>query len=74
MITNWQNDKEAFCLANTYALNPPRKAGPARLRIVNTGKYEPDHNQFAGTRWMILASYLDKTNLLIKYNPAELEI
>jgi hypothetical protein len=67
-----KNDIEAFCLANTYGFNPPRKTNPARLRIQNTGKYEPDHVPEASTRTMVLAHWIDKTNILIKYNPAEL--
>jgi len=67
------NDQEAFCLANTYGLNPPRKRGPARLRLQDTGKYEPDHLYAGETRTMVLASFVDKTNILIKYAPAELD-
>lgn len=65
---------EAYILANTYGFNPPRKRGPARLRIVDTGKFEPDHNYAGETRTMVLASWVDKTNILIKYVPAELDI
>jgi hypothetical protein len=68
----FKNDTEAFILANTYGFNPPRKTNPARLRIQNTGKYEPDKNEFAETRTITLASFIDKTNILIKYRPAEL--
>lgn len=67
-----KNDREAFCLATTYGFNPPHKKNPARLRIVDTGKYEPDHNLFAATRTMVLASYIDETNILIKYTPEDL--
>lgn len=66
------NDREAYCLANTYGFNPPRKKNPARLRIQDTGKYEPDHTPAATTRCMVLASFIDKTNILIKYAPADL--
>ena len=74
LVTNMsnKNDKEAYCLANTYGFNPPRKVGPARLRIQDTGKYEPDHLYNGVTRTMVLASWLDKTNILIKYTPADL--
>jgi hypothetical protein len=71
-IMGYKNDTEAFILANTYGFNPPRKRNPARLRIVDTGKYEPDHNAFAETRTIVLASWVDKTNILIQYTPAEL--
>jgi len=70
----FRNDVQAFCLANTYGFNPPRKVNPARNRTVNTGKYEPDRNDEAASRTMVLASFVDKTNILIKYTPAELEI
>jgi hypothetical protein len=66
------NNEQAFCLANTYGFCPPRKIGPARLRIQDTGKYEPDHFPTATTRTMVLASWVDKTNILVKYTPAEL--
>lgn len=69
---SFQNDSEAFCLANTYGFNPPKKTNPAKLRIANTGKYEPDHNPGATTRTIVLASFIDKTNILIKYTPTEL--
>lgn len=71
---SFTNDKEAFCLANTYGFNPPRKTNPARLRLQNTGKYEPDRNIGAVTRTIVLASFIDKTNILIKYTPADLEL
>lgn len=64
---------EAYTLANVYGFNPPRKERGGRLRYQNTGKFEPDRNLGEETRSMILASYLDKTNILIQYNPADLE-
>ena len=70
----YTNDKEAFCLANTYGFNPPRKVNPANKRKVDTGKYEPDHFPTAASRCMVLAHWFDKTNILIKYTPADLEI
>ena len=66
------NDKDAYILANTYGFNPPKKIGPARLRIQNTGKYEPDATALAETRTILLASFVDATNILIRYKPAEL--
>jgi len=66
------NDHEAYTLANTYGLNPPRKVGPARLRRTDAGKFEPDHNETAETRCMVLAHWLDKTNIIVQYKPAEL--
>jgi hypothetical protein len=65
-------EREAFILAFTYGFNPPRASGPARLRGQNLGKYEPDHNPYASTRSMVLASFVDKTNVIIQYKPAEL--
>ncbi|MBA7482933.1 hypothetical protein ES707_18437 [subsurface metagenome] len=67
------NDKEAFCLANTYNLSPPRAVYPARTRRTNTGKYEPDLDEAAETRCMVLAHFADKTNIIVQYVPAELE-
>ena len=69
----YQNDKEAYCLANTYNLAPPMPVYPARTRRTFAGKYEPDGNVTAASRCMILAHYFGKTNILIKYNPAELQ-
>jgi hypothetical protein len=72
IIRNYQNDKEAHCLANTYAFNPPRKTNPAYKREQYSGKYEPSPIVTAASRFMLLAGFHDKTNLLIKYTPAEL--
>jgi hypothetical protein len=63
------DQQDAYRLANTYGLNPPRQAGPARLRNTYTGKYEPDHYPEAELRSMVLAGYTDKTNILVQYNP-----
>ena len=70
---SFQNDREAFCLANTYNLSPPRKKNPARLRLVDPGKYEPDHTPTAASRCMVLASYIDKTNVIVQYTVEDLE-
>jgi hypothetical protein len=67
-------DAQAFCLANTYGFNPPRVTNPRYKRLLDTGKYEPDHNEGAASRTIILAHWQDKTNLMIKYNPSDLEI
>jgi len=67
------NDNEAFCLANTYNLTPPRAINPCRNRRTSAGKYEPDRKEFEETRTMVLAHWFDKTNILVKYTPAELE-
>jgi hypothetical protein len=64
-----KNEQDAYRLANTYGLNPPRAVWPARLRNTYTGKYEPDHFSTAELRTMLLAGYADKTNILIRYNP-----
>jgi len=64
---------EAHTLANVYGFNPPRKERGGRLRYQNTGKFEPDRRLGEETRSMILASYLDKTNILVQYRPADLE-
>lgn len=72
-MIDYIDDKEAFILANTYNMSPPRKVGPARLRIQDAGKYEPDCKGNAETRTMTLAHWMDKTNILVQYNPAELE-
>lgn len=68
-----ESSDEAFILANKYGLNPPRLARGGRHRTQNTGKFEPDHAHGAATRTIVLASYIDKTNILIKYEPANLE-
>jgi hypothetical protein len=70
----YTNDSQAFCLANTYGFNPPLKVNPARNRTTDAGKYEPDHTPVAASRCMLLAHWFDKTNVLIKYTPADLEI
>lgn len=70
---SYTNDREAYCLANTYNLSPPRAVWPARARATNSGKYEPDLNESAETRCMVLAHFADATNIIIQYKPAELE-
>lgn len=70
---SYQNDKEAYCLANTYNLNPPRIISPVRKRQLDAGKYEPDHFEAAETRCMVLAHWKDHTNVIVQYRPAELE-
>jgi hypothetical protein len=65
----YQDAREAFCLANTYGLTPPRAVYPSRIRLTNTGKYEFDYNDVTGTHQLILAHYNDKTNILLEYNP-----
>jgi hypothetical protein len=64
---------EAYVLAKVYGLLPPQPCYRARWRNTNTGKFEADKKAGESSRCMLLASYVDKTNVLIKYNPAELE-
>lgn len=64
-----QNDLEALILAVGYNLSPPRAVYPARIRLTNTGKYEPDHFPTAELRCMVLAHYNDKTNIIVQYDP-----
>lgn len=69
---SYANDKEAYILARTYNFLPQQKAagrGPAAL---DNGKYEPDQNEGAASRTMVLASYSSRCNLLIRYTPSEL--
>lgn len=65
--------QEAFTLAMTYGLNPTRLARGGRMRTQDSGKFEPDRKFGEETRTITLASYIDKTNVLIKYRPADLE-
>jgi hypothetical protein len=65
----YQNDREAFCLANTYGLLPPHAVYPSRIRNTNTGKYEPDHTPEAESRCMVLAHYSGRSNIIVQYNP-----
>jgi len=69
---SYTNDKEAFTLARTYNLLPPRQTGPARIHRIDTGKYEPDLDEESPTRCMVLAHWIDHTNILVQYHPAEL--
>jgi len=71
---SYQNDSEAFCLANTYNLMPPRMLNQAYLRVPYTGKFEPDATPTANSRCMVLAQCNDKTNCIVKYTVADLEI
>jgi len=67
----YQESAIAFILTNTYNLSPPRKVGPARLRLTDPGKYEPSHDSSAQSRHMVVAHWFDKTNILIRYSPEE---
>lgn len=69
---SYANDSQSFALANTYNFSPPRATNPRRLRLQNSGKYEPDHTETAATRCMTLAHWVDKTNIIFQYTPAEL--
>lgn len=72
-LMGWLNDKEAFVIANTYGFCPPRVAVPDHTKALDRGKYEPDHNEGAETRWMQLAQPIDHTKILILYEPDNLE-
>jgi hypothetical protein len=67
------NNDQAFCLASTYNLMPSHAVYPSRIRNTNPGKFEPDHNELAQTRTMILAHFADASNVLIKFSPFQLE-
>jgi hypothetical protein len=69
---SFTNDWIAYTLCNTYGFNPPRATYPARNRTTNPGKYEPDAPSF-GNRTFLFAHWFDNTNVLIKFNPFELE-
>lgn len=69
----YQNNSQAFVLAETYNLVPPRQIAPARKHILDPGKYEPDNKEGETTRCMTLAHWIDSTNILIQYRPADLE-
>jgi hypothetical protein len=66
-------DLEAFTLAETYGLMPARSGSKTAGTSPVSGKYEPDHTPTAETRFMVLAHWQDGSNVLVKYNPAELE-
>lgn len=66
-------DTHAYILAVRYGLTPPRKIGPAQQRIIDEGKFEPDDRAGDPERTIVLAHWLDKTNMLIKYKPADLD-
>jgi hypothetical protein len=69
MTVELQNDREAFCLARTYNLVPRRHLPYFGTHNYDTGMYEPDHVPEADVRTIVLAHIIDKTNILIKYNP-----
>ena len=70
---SYANDREAFCLANTYGFSPPRAHYPYFDKVSDPGKYEPDDKEGAAERVMLIAHWRDKTNILIKYEPFELD-
>lgn len=70
---SYENDRAAYTLARVYNFLPEQKAAGRGPWAVDGGKYEPDGNEAAESRTMIIASYTGRSNLLIKFNPAELE-
>lgn len=71
-MSDYFTDKEAFIIAKSYGFNPTRKVGRYRSDNVDAGKYEPDHRLGEPLRSMVQASWLDKTNIIIQYAPADL--
>lgn len=55
------DDQQAYALSVLYGFSPIPK-----------GKYEPDHNFGTSDRFMTLAHWINRTNILIKYDPFEL--
>ena len=68
-----QTDKEAYKLAKTYNLLPDQKKAGRGPKGVDVGKYEPDLNPEAASRTIVIASYIGRCNLLVRYSPAELD-
>jgi len=64
---------QAYILARLYNFLPAQKRDGKASITVDQGKYEPDGQPAAETRTMVLASYIGRSNLLIKYRPADLE-
>ena len=64
---------EAYILARLYNFLPAQRTDGKSTITVDTGKFEPDGQPAAETRTMVLASYIGRCNLLIKYRPADLE-
>ena len=65
-------NQQAYILARVYNFLPPQRTDGKATITVDAGKYEPDNQPEAETRTMILASYIGRCNLLIKYKPADL--
>lgn len=74
MFGSYVDHVEAFTLANTYGFSLPRSVSPARTRSQAAGKFEPDRREGESVRSMKIAHWFDKTNIIIQYHPAELEI
>lgn len=68
----YKNDLQAYILCSAYGFNPPICLGPRKNFALDTGKYEPDHNEDAETRCMVLAHWYNNTNIQVKYNASEL--
>jgi hypothetical protein len=69
----YQNDYENWILQFVYNFSPKRFAHAINKPNFELGKYESDHTPEAEIRWMILAHWFDKTNVLIQYKPSELQ-
>ena len=65
-------NQQAYILARLYNFLPAQRTDGKATITIDPGKYEPDNQPEAETRTMILASYIGRCNLLIKYKPAEL--
>ena len=67
------NNYQAYTLAKTYNILPDQKKAGRGRKGVDVGKYEPDLNPEAASRTIVIASYIGKSNLLVRYSPAELD-
>jgi len=68
----WPEDNQAYTMAITYGLLPPKKIHRKGSSQMDHGKYEPDRLLAAESRTMVLASFFDKTNILVRYTPEDL--
>ena len=72
MATDLQNAR-AYKLSEMYGLNPAKQLNKGNKNLYNNGKYEPDWSSSGDTITYLLAHPFDKTNVLVRFNPDELD-
>ncbi len=65
--------REAYILAKDYNFLPDAKEDGKTAPIIYPGMFEQHSPEEAQEKTITIASYRDKSNLMIKYRPADLQ-